>query len=95
MSPATANEPRKQTVKIDPKDYLYMRDALARNKDLIPAFRAQIAADPRVKDSAKRLRWDLANYSDLTGFFCSVIYKYANDSHIDTALKSIMRELEP
>ncbi len=81
-------------MKINHKDYLYMRDALARNRDLIPAFKAQIALDPRVKDAAKRLSWDLANYSDLTEFFCSVIYKYADDSHIDTALKSIMRELD-
>lgn len=81
-------------MKIDPKDYQYMKDAILRNADLIPAFRAKIATDPRVKDAEMRLRWDLAYYSDLSQFFCSVVYKYANDSHIDTALKRIMTELE-
>ncbi len=81
-------------MKINQKDYLYMKDAISRNRDLIPAFKAKIASDPRAQDHAKRLRWDLANYADLTEFFCSVVYKYADDSHIDTALKQIMRELE-
>lgn len=81
-------------MKILPKDYLYMRDALKRNADLIPAFKAKIAQDPRVKDAAMRLRWDLAWYSDLGQFFNAVLYKYANDEHIDTALRRIMKEIE-
>ncbi len=59
---------RTSPVKINPRDYQYMLDAMKRNWDLIPAFKAQLASDPRVKD--------------------------ADDSHIDTALKSIMRELD-
>ena len=37
----------------------------------------------------ERYRWDIAYAAGLTTFFCKTVYLYANDKHIDTALKNI------
>jgi hypothetical protein len=50
----------------------------------------------------KRYRWDLFWYAQRvanpfgpsTKWVCDVIYPYANDDHIDTALRSIVKPLE-
>lgn len=42
----------------------------------------------------KRLRWDLLWLSVTSAWICANIYKYADDTHIDTALKKIVKELE-
>lgn len=39
--------------------------------------------------SDKRYRWDLVRYAGLMPYICDVLYKYLNDTHIDTALKNI------
>ena len=43
--------------------------------------------------SDKRYRWDLSYAANLTRFFCDTVYKYADDSHIDTALRRIVAPL--
>ena len=40
--------------------------------------------------SHKRFRWDCLAGAGLTGFICQYVYNYANDAHIETALKSIL-----
>jgi hypothetical protein len=47
----------------------------------------------RSKDVAKRVRWDWSYYAGLTPWICSYLYSYCDDTHIDTALRQIMREL--
>jgi len=44
--------------------------------------------------SEKRLRWDAFHAAKLNGFLCSTLYLYLDDSHVDSALKQIVRELE-
>lgn len=44
--------------------------------------------------SAMRFRWDCLHCAERMGsvpsdFICKVLYKYLDDTHIDTALKSI------
>lgn len=46
------------------------------------------------KDTAKRHRWDLCYAARLSPWICANIYSYADDTHIDTALRSIVSELE-
>ena len=41
--------------------------------------------------SAKRFQWDVARKAGLIGFFCDTIYKYADDTHIDTALRNAIK----
>jgi hypothetical protein len=50
--------------------------------------------------SDKRYRWDLtysaghaSNPQSATRFICDTLYEYMNDTHIDTALKSIVPPL--
>jgi len=39
--------------------------------------------------SAMRYRWDMSYKAGLTPWICENIYPYANDDHIDTALRKI------
>lgn len=43
------------------------------------------------KDIEMRFRWDLFYFCMLDRFACTELYKYMNDDHIDTALKSIVK----
>jgi hypothetical protein len=70
-----------------------MLNAIAPLACNIPAMREVLSKDSRVKDLEKRIRWDLTYQANLTGFICDSLYSYLDDSHIDTALKSIMKEL--
>ncbi len=46
------------------------------------------------KDKAMRFRWDLFHAAKLSHFASDNLYSYLGDNHIDTALKSIVKELE-
>ena len=48
---------------------------------------------PHVGDPEKRFRWDLFRAAGLVTWACDNLYSYANDAHIDTALRSAVREL--
>jgi hypothetical protein len=48
---------------------------------------------PAVKDTEKRLRWDLIYASKLKIGHGLPLYAYMNDVHIDTALKAVMRDI--
>ncbi len=55
-----------------------------------------IKTETKAKDPEKRARWDalFASRTKLPPHFINdVLYAYLDDTHIDTALKSIMREL--
>lgn len=43
--------------------------------------------------SDKRYQWDLVRHSGALPFVCDTLYKYLNDSHIDTALRGIVKPL--
>ena len=45
------------------------------------------------KDKAMRFRWDLFIAAELSTFASDELYQYLNDDHIDTALKSVIKEL--
>lgn len=82
-------------MKIRPEHYEVMRLAIQR---ITPDMRAHVAAkaatDPRVKDLAKRIRWDLLWLTGLTKWLCDTVCPYADDTHVDTALRAIVKELE-
>jgi len=81
-------------MKIRPAHYAFIRNAFATvPAETITKHRAFIVKEGKAKDIEKRLRWDLAYSLNLSTWLCSNVYDYADDSHIDTALRSIMREL--
>ena len=81
-------------MKIQAEHYNFMRAKLAPFKGQIEQFRQRIINEGKAGDAEKRLRWNLAYLADLTWWLCENVYTYANDAHIDTALRSIMKELE-
>lgn len=71
-------------MKITPEHYEMMRVAiepLIDNEELALYMRAGL--------TQKRYRWDLWRRAGLLQFTCDVLYEYANDDHIDTALRKI------
>jgi hypothetical protein len=64
----------------------------------ILAHRDYIIAEGKARDVDKRLRWDCLyatkiKLGDGRGRSGLPVYAYLHDSHIDTALKQIMKEL--
>lgn len=82
-------------MKIKPDHIQHMRNAVVETcirlgVERLQAHRAALAACENVKDPAKRYRWDLFHAAGLTTFACDTLYAYANDDHIDTALRHIV-----
>jgi hypothetical protein len=44
----------------------------------------------RTQNVAMRYRWDLLYAAGLSSWGCSTVYPYANDEHIDTAMRHIL-----
>ncbi len=77
-------------MKIRPEHYSKMKsDIMA----VLSTIEQQRIAECRAALSEKRFRWDLMYAAKLTPFICSELYSYMNDEHIDTALRSIVKEL--
>jgi len=81
-------------MKILPEDYEYMKERIEKVWRYREEVKKSIKNDSRVKDFDRRFRWDMFHLAHLTPFVVSKVYKYADDNHIDTALKKIMAELE-
>ena len=82
-------------MKIKPGHYAHMRAAMALAQANNPTrTRAHYIATGIGKNPEKRHRWDLFYAAKLTPWICEHIYPYANDDHLDTAFKSIVKELE-
>lgn len=80
-------------MKITAEHYKRIRDELALRKDAIIARSELIDNDPRVKDISMRVRWDALYMAGLMQFICSEVYPYANDTHVDTALRKVMVDI--
>jgi hypothetical protein len=81
-------------MKITAQHYATILNAIAPLAHTIPAHRILLSNDSKVHDIEKRLRWDLSYKAGLNTFLCDSVYSYANDDHIDTALKNIVKQLE-
>lgn len=79
-------------MKIKPEHYQHMLLSIKAKVNLA-ALHEQILKDKRYKDFGKRFRWDAFTLAGLTGWACTNLYPYANDDHIDTALKRIIKDL--
>ena len=75
-------------MKIKPEHVQHMRDAFAKwDTDF---YRSRYAAAGL---STKRYQWDLVRAAGLMTWVCDVLYEYANDDHIQTALNRIIKPL--
>ena len=85
-------------MKIKPEHYAAilsgMQAAVDRlGRDHVAKYQHDLRTVPHVGDPAKRFRWDLFRAAGLITWSCDTLYPYANDTHIDTALRSVVREL--
>jgi len=81
-------------MKIIPSHLAYIENAIGKIAPQdVKVLRAAIVQEGRAKDVEKRLRWDLSYRAGLSQWFCTNVYPYANDDHIDTALRAIVRKL--
>ena len=82
-------------MKIKPEHYAHMKNAIAalpREKVLL--HKEALKDDPRVKDLEMRFRWDLQYAAKLSPWVSETLYSYLNDTHIDTAMRSIVKDLK-
>lgn len=89
------------SMKIKPEHLQHMRLAISAKlhevgSDVVAEHRIRISteAHSHVQDLDKRMRWDMLRASGLITWVCDTLYKYANDTHIDTALKAIQAEFK-
>tara|TARA_B110000908_G_scaffold148920_1_gene181796 strand:- start:437 stop:691 length:255 start_codon:yes stop_codon:yes gene_type:complete len=74
-------------------DELKSRIALIWTREKHDDHQRFITNEGKAKDVAKRLRWDWSYYAKASPWICANLYSYLDDTHIDTALKQIMRDL--
>ena len=72
-------------MKITPEHLAYMRAAILNNSHAptLPSYTARGLSE-------KRWRWDMLWAAKISPWIGANIYPYANDDHIDTALRSIL-----
>jgi hypothetical protein len=80
-------------MKMKPEHFAHMKLAMTSPLIDIDAMRGVIAADRKVKDADKRLRWDMLYAAGLGRWICDNLYSYMDDTHIDTALRTIMKDM--
>ena len=81
-------------MKITQEHYDHMKKAInTLNRDNVDTHSKTVKSSGKYKDFSKRMRWDLFYMANLTKFACDTLYDYVNDDHIDTALRSIVKDL--
>ena len=79
-------------MKIQAEHYERMRDAMRKRVGGKLAELRKPYDDAGL--SAERFRWDLWSATRLCRHLSNKLYEYLDDSHIDTALRCIIKELE-
>lgn len=81
-------------MKIQKEHYDFMKNAIASISKQAKAERELVAQSKTSLDKEKLFRWNMSYQAGLTKYICENVYEYANDDHIDTALRNIIKELE-
>lgn len=84
-------------MKMKQEHYDYIKsifERLDKEKTVAIIFEA-VQNNPKVKDMQTGKAWALYNGFIPLEFTCKTLYKYLNDTHIDTAIKHICKELFP
>ena len=80
-------------MKITPEHYATIYKAIQSYIDARPGLVKEMLdmalTEPGVKDYKKLVRWNLCYLVIPSKWICDNIYPYANDDHLDTALKRI------
>jgi hypothetical protein len=79
-------------MKIKPEHYDHMVDTMRAAQNAQPTKTRKAYEESGL--TAKRHRWDLMHAAKLTPWLCANVYPYAHDSHVDTALRNVIYQLE-
>jgi hypothetical protein len=82
-------------MKMKHEHYNHIRESFEKHAHWIPLTRESIAKENKAKDYDKRLRWDMLYIAVGSRWICDNIYSYLDDTHIDSALRAIMRQYNP
>ena len=88
-------------MKITPEHYAFIKNAIQKftpslvndHREFIKREWDQSNTKYESHNVEMRLRWDLLWLTIPPAWICDNIYKYADDTHIDTVLKKIVKEL--
>ena len=81
-------------MKMKPEHYEAIKTCLIKNKGTIqPNIDFRAAAHPNL-DPVKCGLWGVFNAYVPCSWVCSTLYPYLNDTHIETALLAIWREIQ-
>lgn len=82
-------------MKITQADFAELKSLMLRGltHETLQGHRAYIVNEGKAKDIEMRLRWDVL-YGQVPYAFTANLYKYVNDTHIDTALRRIIHDFE-
>ena len=81
-------------MKIRSEHYQYLLNAIKPMASKIAEHRAFIIEEGKAKDVETRLAWDLLWLSVPSNWVCDNLYPYMDNSHLNTAVKSILKTLE-
>lgn len=81
-------------MKIKKEHYEYMKSEIKKVPCNINDHRQWLKENAKFNDLEKRIRWNFYHAAKLSKFVCDNIYPYADDTHIDTALKNIIQDIE-
>ncbi len=82
-------------MKISASHYAHLKASIAAiwSPEKHALHRQFIINEGKAKDVEKRLRHDWFYYAGLSAWVCDNLYSYMDDTHLDTALKGVMRDL--
>ena len=80
-------------MKIQPAHYAHMLNEIKAIAPKFAAHRELLIQEGKAKDIEKRLRWDALYAAMSSRWVCENLYPYMDDTHIDTALRAIMKEI--
>lgn len=81
-------------MKMKPEHFSHLKQAIEKvlqeNPDVVEKYETgKFLRSDKVKDLQTRFNFDLFHVSGQNQWACDVLYKYLNDSHIETALNQI------
>ena len=80
-------------MKIKPEHYAHIKSIIeSMPRDKLLAHKESLKHDPSVKNLDLRFRNDLI-FAVPARWICDNLYPYMDDTHLDTALRSITKEL--
>lgn len=81
-------------MKITKEHYKILKNMCLPFEDKIRVHRERLEGELKVQNIEIRLAWDLANAAKAMPFICDTLYKYLDDTHITTALRKVVSEIE-